>query len=77
MITIHTQFACQPCRAVKRYLDKHGLPYREEPLTDASRARFQAAGILAAPVVELPGEAPFGGYAVSRLDAWRVKNTSS
>ena len=72
MITVHTQPNCMPCRAVKRYLDKHELPYREVPLDDASRAAFQARGILAAPVVELPGEEPFGGFRVPLLDAWRA-----
>jgi len=35
-------------------------------------AAFQARGILAAPVVELPGEPPLGGYRRPPLDAWRA-----
>ena len=28
-IEVWTQPQCQPCKAVKRWLDKHGLPYDE------------------------------------------------
>lgn len=74
MIVVHTKPKCVQCDAVKRYLDRHGLEFKEVPLTPESTAAFQAAGILAAPVVELPGEEPFGGFRASLLDAWRVKN---
>jgi glutaredoxin-like protein NrdH len=75
-VTVHTKPACVQCDAVKRYLDRYGIEFQEVPLTPESAAAFQARGILAAPVVELPGEPPFGGYRRPLLDAWRVKTSA-
>lgn len=72
MIVVHTQPACQPCRAVKRYLDKHGLDFEEVAITPEAAERFKALGILESPVVELPGQEPHGGYRVPLLDAYRA-----
>lgn len=72
MITVHTKPRCVQCDATKRYLDRHGLAFVEVDLTPESTARFQAAGVLAAPVVELPGHAPFGGFRAPLLDAYRA-----
>lgn len=76
MIRVHTKPVCVQCDAVKRYLRRHGLEFEEVPLTPESTAAFQAAGILAAPVVELPGEEPFGGFRASLLDAYRARLTT-
>lgn len=77
MILVHTKPRCVQCDATKRYLDRHGLEWEEVPLTPESTAAFQARGILAAPVVELPGEEPFGGFRAPLLDAYRAGLASS
>jgi glutaredoxin-like protein NrdH len=61
VIVVHTKPACVQCDAVKRYLDRYGIEFQEVSLTPESTAAFQARGILAAPVVELPGEPPAAG----------------
>ncbi|WP_051432615.1 glutaredoxin domain-containing protein [Promicromonospora kroppenstedtii] len=63
MIVVHTKPRCVQCDAVKRYLDRHGLEFVEVPLTPASTAAFQAAGILAAPSSSCPARSPSAGSA--------------
>lgn len=66
-IKVYTSPTCQPCRAVKRWLDKRGIGYEEVDATvnvdDANAIR--ALGYSAAPVVIVndgAGDVHFGGF---------------
>ena len=54
MVTVYGKPACTGCRATKRMLDKLGVVYEEVDLTqdEVALARFQAKGLVTAPIVE-------------------------
>lgn len=68
-VTVYTKPSCGGCIATKKHLTKLGIGYDELPMDDAVRLRATAAGILAAPVVEAEGFAPWGGYRPDMLDS--------
>lgn len=67
-ITLWTTDRCVQCDSTKRKLDKEGVPYQTNQLDDHARERFRQLGIMQAPVVEVPGKKPFGGFNPSKLD---------
>jgi glutaredoxin-like protein NrdH len=53
IITVYTQPSCQPCKAVKRWLDKRGVEYQTVDISTspADLEAVKALGYQAAPVV--------------------------
>lgn len=52
MVTVYiTPGRCPNCTATKKALDRRGVTYSVEVMTDAQREEFKIAGYLAAPVV--------------------------
>jgi glutaredoxin-like protein NrdH len=51
-ITVFTQPACQPCKAVKRWLDSRGITYRAVDVTESPEdlAAIKALGYNSVPV---------------------------
>ena len=65
MITVYTKANCQPCNAVKRWLDKTGLEYTV--LDAASYAgRLEAWGARSAPVTVI-GDRVIMGFDPDKL----------
>ena len=52
LITVYTQPGCQPCRAVKRWLDKRGIEYRWVDVTESpdDADALKALGYTGTPV---------------------------
>lgn len=76
-VTIYTKPDCQPCKAIKRYLNKHGIPFRESDVSvnlDDLRA-IKALGYMGAPVVAttINGvDDHWQGYRPDKLDEIRA-----
>ena len=51
-VTVYTKPDCRPCAATKRWLEKHNIPFREEPAAD-HLPFLEAIGATSAPVVEV------------------------
>lgn len=73
-VTVYTKPSCPQCTATTKHLAKLQIKYPhleidELPIDEAVLLRASAAGILAAPIVEAIGFAPWGGYRPDRLDA--------
>lgn len=51
-ITVYTKTDCQPCRAVKRWLDKRGIPYTavDVEISPADLEAIKALGYKGVPV---------------------------
>ncbi|WP_304487031.1 glutaredoxin domain-containing protein [Cellulosimicrobium sp. TH-20] len=67
-VTVYSKPDCVQCEATKRYLDRHGVEFREVDLLDVPEVAdgFRAEGILAAPVVVSP-VGTWGGFRPDRL----------
>jgi len=52
-ITVYSQPQCQPCKATKRWLDKHDIPYTEVDVTTSpvDAEAIRELGFKEAPVV--------------------------
>lgn len=59
-ITVYTQPQCQPCKAVKRWLDARGVIYTTVDVSTSpdDLAAIKALGYQAAPVVIVSGRTP-------------------
>ena len=59
-ITVYTKPNCQPCRATKRWLDKHGVEYSTVDVTTspADLEAIKALGYEGVPVVIVSGRTP-------------------
>lgn len=70
-ITVWSQPNCQPCKAVKRKLDKAGVAYEDANLLDHPErlAEFKEAGFTQSPVVESPYVETFSGFNPGLVDA--------
>lgn len=68
MITLYGQPSCQPCRLIRRQLDKAGVPYEYVDLSrrpdKAKRLREQ--GLQSTPILETSTE-QFTGYQPDRI----------
>lgn len=53
-ITVHTKKPCVQCDATIRKLDKLGIRYVTEDLTEDSAAKFKRFGHMSAPIVITP-----------------------
>ncbi|MDS2171622.1 glutaredoxin domain-containing protein [Nesterenkonia sp. CL21] len=79
MITVWSKPNCVQCNAVKRHLDKNGIPYEERDLTlDPDKLlEFKDRGLAQAPVVESSTRDTFTGFNPYKLDelvedAWEL-----
>jgi len=63
-LTVYTLDHCPACQMTRRQFDKAGLTYMVVDLADAEpeRAEFVEQGIRQAPVVEVAGKEPYGGF---------------
>lgn len=66
-ITLYSQPSCQPCRAVKRWLDKRGIEYTTVDVTEnpADAEAIKALGYTGTPVTIVndgTGDIHFGGF---------------
>lgn len=79
MLTLYAKsVGCQPCKAVKRWLEKperglvEGVHYQiidvEAPGADLSA--MQEAGVMSVPYATIDGQEPFQGFHVDRLESW-------
>ena len=50
-ITIYSKPACPQCNATVRAMDKKGLDYRKEMMSEEDLETFKARGHMSAPVV--------------------------
>lgn len=68
-LTVYTLDHCPACQMTRRQFDKAGLPYMVVDLADAEpeRAEFVEQGIRQAPVVEVAGKEPYGGFNPARI----------
>lgn len=71
-ITVHTKPDCQQCVATIRKLDKLGLRYVTEQLTDESAAKFKRFGHMSAPVVITPEES-WSGFRPDKIETYFKK----
>ncbi|GFZ82336.1 glutaredoxin family protein [Nesterenkonia alkaliphila] len=71
-ITVWTKDPCVQCDAVKRKLDKEGVPYQtqnlEAPENAATVEKFRQRGLMHAPVVQTQTET-FAGYNPTKLQS--------
>ena len=58
------------CTALKRWLTKRGVEFVEASLIDSPEKleEFKAKGLMQAPVLEVDGFPPFGGFDVEALE---------
>ena len=58
------------CTAVKRWLKKRGVEFVEASLIDNPEQleEFKADGLMQAPVIEVEGFEPFGGFDTDKLE---------
>jgi glutaredoxin-like protein NrdH len=51
-ITVYTQPSCQPCKAVKRWLDRRAIPYQTVDVSESPQdlAAIKALGYTSVPV---------------------------
>ncbi|MBU8833630.1 glutaredoxin family protein [Mycolicibacterium goodii] len=75
IVAVYTQPACPQCTATKKALDKLGIAYSVEEITDQIRDAAIELDITSAPIVcanvdgvELE---PWGGFRPDRIDALR------
>lgn len=63
-LTVYTLDHCPACQMTRRQFDKAELTYMVVDLADAEpeRAEFVEQGIRQAPVVEVAGKEPYGGF---------------
>jgi|GEM_PF-2490754 len=63
-LTVFTKDHCPACQMTRRQFDKAGLAYMVVDLAEAEseRAGFVDRGIRQAPVVEVAGQEPYGGF---------------
>ena len=68
-LTVFTLDHCPACRLTGRQLERAGVAYMEIALAEAGqeRAAFAERGIRSAPVVEVAGREPFGGFDPDKL----------
>lgn len=68
-LTVFTKDRCPACQMTRRQFDKAGLAYMVVDLADAEpeRAEFVEQGIRQAPVVEVAGQEPYGGFNPARI----------
>lgn len=68
-LTVFTLDHCPACRLTARQLERAGVAYMEIALAEAGqeRAAFAERGIRSAPVVEVAGREPFGGFDPDKL----------
>lgn len=64
-VIVYTAPNCQPCKAVKRWLDQNGVEYREERANDWVD-KLGDMGYRSAPVT-VKGELHFGGFDIAKL----------
>lgn len=59
-ITVYTKPGCQPCKAVKRWLDKRGIMHRTVDVTESpdDLAAIKALGYEGVPVTIVSGREP-------------------
>lgn len=76
IVTVYTKPVCPQCDATKRALDKLGIPYSAEPITDEILASASELDISSAPIVcasingvEVP---PWGGFRPDRIKALKA-----
>ncbi len=74
VIVVHTKPRCVQCDAVEALPRPPRPGVRRGPAHPRLDRRLPGRRHPRAPVVELPGEEPFGGFRAPLLDAWRVKN---
>lgn len=69
-IKIYTREHCQPCKMTKRALARAALEFVEIPLSDVPElvSKFQAEGLLQAPVVDT-GEERWSGFRPDKIGA--------
>jgi len=68
-VTVYTQPGCPPCRAVKEYLSRKGVPFTERDISrDAAAVEdLRRMRAMATPVIVIDG-APITGFDQARLD---------
>lgn len=68
-LTVFTKDRCPACQMTRRQFDKAGLTYMVVDLAEAEpeRAEFVEQGIRQAPVVEVAGQEPYGGFNPARI----------
>lgn len=68
-LTIFTKDHCPACAVTRRQLDKAGVSYMLIDLAgaEAERAEFVEQGIRQAPVVEVAGQKPYGGFDPAKI----------
>ena len=72
-VTVYSKPRCQPCTLTKRALDKAGIPYVEQPVTDRL-AEFKDRGFVSSPVVIVTDQtgaevAAWSGFRLDELHA--------
>lgn len=68
-VDLYTTPNCPDCAAVKLYLDRNGVAYREKDVTSDSRylqEMQRAAGVRIAPVTVVAGQAFYGTFDTQR-----------
>jgi glutaredoxin len=68
-VYVRTQAPCQPCVAVKRWLDRAGVEY-ETLAAEDHKGYLEGLGYRSAPVVEYEG-GHFHGFIPAKLEALR------
>lgn len=68
-LTVFTKDRCPACQMTRRQFDKAELTYMVVDLADAEpeRAEFVEQGIRQAPVVEVAGKEPYGGFNPAKI----------
>lgn len=52
-ITVYSRPQCVQCNATKRFLNKRGVPFFEETMTEEQAKAFRDRGLLTLPIVVL------------------------
>lgn len=57
ILTVYTSSSCQPCKQLKRFLDKEGILYREVSVEVPEKAQeLKSLGYRQVPLTLIPGE---------------------
>lgn len=69
VLTVYTKPACVQCNMTMTELDKRGIPYETQDLTENPEMleRFKAQGLLSAPIVVPVDGDPWAGFIPDKI----------